>query len=126
MQQVFAHNRNEISTFAAELVFRDVPGEFLQFGWDADGLGVRGGLGVALIDAIASGVTGVSPPPVCLCLLAADGLAFRLAAAALAVAYSWIGIEPLQTIPAGALPGSRHPPLSACRSGGQLSVGTGG
>jgi hypothetical protein len=29
MQQVFAHNRNEINAFAAELVFRDVPGEFL-------------------------------------------------------------------------------------------------
>jgi len=28
-QQVFAHNRNEINAFAAELVFRDVPGEFL-------------------------------------------------------------------------------------------------
>ena len=33
VQQVFAHNRNEINAFAAELVFRDVPGKFLQWGW---------------------------------------------------------------------------------------------
>jgi hypothetical protein len=68
---------------------------------------------VALIDAVAGGVTGVSPPPVCLRLLAADGLAFRLAAGALAVADPWIRIEPPQTIPAGALPQSGHPLLSA-------------
>jgi hypothetical protein len=68
---------------------------------------------VALIDAVAGAVAGVSPPPVCLRLLAADGLAFRLAAAALAIAYTWIRIEPPQTIPAGALPQSGHPLLSA-------------
>ena len=114
MHQVFAHNRNEINAFAAELVFRDVPGEFLQWGRNAEGFGVGSGLGVALIDAVADGVTGVSLSPVCLCLLPADGLAFRLAAGALAVADPWIRIEPPQTIPAGALPQSGHPLLSAC------------
>jgi len=114
VQQVFTHNRNEINAFAAELVFRDVPGEFLQWGWDAEGFGVGSRLGVALIDAVGGGVAGVSPPPVCLCFLAADGLAFRLAAGALAVADSWVRIEPPQTIPAGALPQSGHPLLSAC------------
>jgi hypothetical protein len=29
VQQVFTHNHNEINAFAAELVFRDIPGEFL-------------------------------------------------------------------------------------------------
>ena len=114
MQQVFTHNHNEINAFGAELVFRDVPGEFLQWGGNAEGLGVGGGLRVALIDAVAGGVAGVSPPPVCLCLLPADRLAFLLAAAALPVAHPWIRIEPPQTIPAGALPQSGHPLLSAC------------
>ena len=126
MQQVFAHNRNEISAFAAELVFCEVPGEFLQWGWDGEGVGVGIGGGVALIDAVGGGVAGVSPPPVCLCFLAADGLAFGLAAGALAVADSWVRIEPPQTIPAGALPQSGHPLLSARLSGGQLFVGRGG
>ena len=85
----------------------------MQWGWDAEGFGVGSGRRVALIDAVAGGVTGVSPPPVCLRLLAADGLAFRLAAGALAVADPWIRIEPPQTIPAGALPQSGHPLLSA-------------
>jgi hypothetical protein len=49
VQQVFAHNRNEISAFAAELVFCEVPGEFLQWGWDGEGVGVGIGGGVALI-----------------------------------------------------------------------------
>jgi hypothetical protein len=126
VQQVFAHNRNEISAFAAELVFCEVPGEFLQWGWDGEGVGVGIGGGVALIDAVGGGVAGVSPPPVCLCFLAADGLAFGLAAGALAVADSWVRIEPPQTIPAGALPQSGHPLLSARLSGGQLFVGRGG
>ncbi|MFN9754391.1 MAG: hypothetical protein ACK55L_03220, partial [bacterium] len=126
MQQVFAHNRNEISAFAAELVFCEVPGEFLQWGWDGEGVGVGIGGGVALIDAVGGGVAGVSPPPVCLCFLAADGLAFGLAAGALAVADSWVRIEPPQAIPAGALPQSGHPLLSARLSGGQLFVGRGG
>jgi hypothetical protein len=81
---------------------------------------------VALIDAVTGGVAGVLPPPVCLCFLAADGLAFRLAATPLAVAYPWIRIEPPQAVPAGALPRSGHPPLSVRHSGGQLFVGTGG
>ncbi|MFN9541741.1 MAG: hypothetical protein ACK59B_00940, partial [Alphaproteobacteria bacterium] len=126
MQQVFAHNRNEISAFAAELVFCEVPGEFLQWGWDGEGVGVGIGGGVALIDAVGGGVAGVSPPPVCLCFLAADGLALGLAAGALAVADSWVRIEPPQAIPAGALPQSGHPLLSARLSGGQLFVGRGG
>ena len=126
MQQVFAHNRNEISAFAAELVFCEVPGEFLQWGLDGEGVGVGIGGGVALIDAVGGGVAGVSPPPVCLCFLAADGLALGLAAGALAVADSWVRIEPPQTIPAGALPQSGHPLLSARLSGGQLFVGRGG
>ena len=93
-EQVFTHKRNEISAFAAELVFCDVPGEFLQWGWDAEGFGVGRGCGVSLIDAVGGGVTGISPPPVCLCGLAADGLAFRLAAGSLAVADPWVRIEP--------------------------------
>ena len=126
MHQVFAHNRNEINAFAAELVFRQVPREFLQWGWNAEGFGVGSGRGMALIDAVAGGVTGVSSSPVCLCLLTAHGLALRFAAAALAVAHPWIRIEPPQTIPAGALPQSGHPLLSALLSGGQLFVGTRG
>lgn len=126
MHQVFAHNRNEINAFAAELVFRQVPGEFLQWGGDAEGFGVGSGRGMALIDAVADGVTGVSPSPVCLRLLAADGLAFGFAAAALAIAYPWIRIEPPQTIPAGALPQSGHPLFIGLLSGGQLFVGRGG
>ena len=114
MHQVFAHNRNEINAFAAELVFRDVPGEFLQRGWDPEGFGVSSGRRVALIDAVAGGVAGVSLSPVCLCLLTADCLAFRFAAGALAIAYPWVWVEPPQTIPAGALPQSGHPLLSAC------------
>jgi hypothetical protein len=126
VQQVFAHNRNEISAFAAELVFREVPGEFLQWGWDGEGVGVGIRRRVALIDAVGDGVTGVSPPPVCLCLLPADGLAFRFAATALPVADPWIRIEPPQTIPAGALPRSVHPLLSPGLPSGQLFVGRGG
>ena len=125
-QQVFTHNRNKINAFGAELVFRDVPGEFIQWGRDAQGLGVGSGPGVASIDAVASRVAGVSPPPVSLCLLAADSLALRLTATPLAVAYPWIRIEPSQTVPAGALPRSGHPPLSARSSGGQLFAGMGG
>lgn len=111
--------------FAAELVFRDVPGEFLQWGWNAERFGVGSGLGVALIDAVAGAVAGALSP-VCLCLLTADGLAFGFAADALAVAHPWIRIKPPQKIPAGALPRSGHPPLSARLSRGQLFVGTGG
>ena len=126
MHQVFAHNRNEINAFAAELVFRQVPREFLQWGWNADRFGVGIGCGVALIDAVAGGVTGIAPAPVCLGLLTAAGLAFGFAAGALSIAYTWIGIEPPQTIPAGALPKSGHLPLSARLSSGQLFDGRGG
>lgn len=124
MQQVFTHNRFGLNGFAAELVFRYIPGKFLSWDWNADRFGVGIGCGLALIDAVG-GVAGVAPPPVCEDLLAADGLAFRIAADALPVAHPWIGIELPSTIPAGALPQSGHPYLSACLAGGQLFAGRG-
>jgi len=81
---------------------------------------------VSLIDAIGGGVAGVMGAPVCLSLLAADGLAFELAASFLAVAYSGIRVEPQQTIPARALPGSGHPFSSAGQWKGQLFASRGG
>ena len=53
-----AHNRNEISALAGELVFRQVPGKSVQ-GWGrAERFGV--GVLVALLEAIGDGVGGIA------------------------------------------------------------------
>ena len=111
---VFVINRNELNAFPAELIFAMSQGSF------CNGAGTRRGA-----ESIEDSEWR-SPPPVCLCILPADGLAFRLPATAPAVADPWIQIEPSKTIPAGALPRSRHPPLSARQPGGQLFAGTAG
>lgn len=74
-------------------------------GQDTERFGVGSGRGVALIDAVAGGVTGVSPPPVCLCLLVAGRLAFGTTATSLALAHPRVWIEPPQADPARPFPG---------------------
>ena len=125
-EEEYVHNGNEISVFASELFFCEVPGELMQRGRDAEGFGFGVGVGVSLIDAVGGGVAGVLGAPVCLWLFAADGLAFGLTAGSLAVAWSRIGVEPPQASPARGLPGSGHPYPSAGHWKGQLLASKGG
>jgi hypothetical protein len=76
---------------------------------------------MALIDAIGSGVARVIPAPVCLGFLAAGGLACGVRAGALSGDDSRIRIEPPPTDPAGPLPVSGHPRLSASLAGVNFS-----
>lgn len=107
-----AHNRNEISAFAAELVFREIPGELVQGRGDPKRLRLCCLIVVALVDSVCGGVAGVLLAPDCLGFLAPGGLAVRVTAGSLTIAYSRIRIEPPQADPAGALPGSGHAPSS--------------
>ena len=110
IEQEYAHNRNEINAFAAELVFREVPGELVQGRRDTERFRLWWGLGVALIDSVGCAVAGVSRSPVGLGFLTPGGLTGGVTAGPLAISYSRIRIEPSQADPTGAFPGSGHAP----------------
>jgi len=113
-----AHNSNEISALAGELVFRHVPGKSVQ-GWGrAEWFGVR--VLVALLEAIGGGVGGIAGAPTGLGPLAPGLLAVRLAAGALAIADSVIRLEPPAADPAGPLPGIGHAGTSSSARVGQF------
>jgi len=113
-----AHNRNEISALAAELVFRQVPGKSIQ-GWrHTERFSVR--VLVALLEASGGDVAGITGAPTGLCFLAPGLLAVRLAAGVLAVADSVIRLEPPAADPAGSLPGIGHAGTSSAGWVGQF------
>jgi hypothetical protein len=89
-----AYNPKEISSFAPELVFRQIPGKSVERGRHPQGLRRRLG-GIAELDAIGRRVAAIRRPPPCLRLLAPRRLAFRLAARPLPYPYSRIGREPV-------------------------------
>jgi hypothetical protein len=103
-----SHNANEISTLQAELVFRDVPGKLVERRWHSQQLGGFGLRRGALIDSPCDGVAGVPITPVCLGLLTARRLAFRLPASALPASHSRVRPEPPATDGARSLPGLGH------------------
>jgi hypothetical protein len=103
-----SHNANEISTLQAELVFRDVPGKLVERRWHSQQLGGFGLRRGALIDSPCDGVAGVPITPVCLGLLTARRLAFRLPASALPASHSRVRPEPPATDRARSLPGLGH------------------
>jgi hypothetical protein len=96
---------------AAELVFRDVPGKFVQRGGYAEWFRVRPA--VALIDPVGCGVACILSAPTHLGFLPADGLAFEVTAGSLALSHSRIRIKPPLADPAGFLPGIGHVPSSS-------------
>ena len=105
-QEKSAQKPNEISSFAAELVFRHIPGKLVQRRGDSQRFRLRRRLWrVALIDAISGSVAGVAVTPTGLCFLAACRLAFRRGAGSLAIAYSLVRQKPLPADPAGFLSG---------------------
>jgi hypothetical protein len=103
-----AHDANEISTLRPELVFRQIPGKFVQRRGDAQWFGGRIGLGSALLDAICGRVVRVATPPIGLGFPAANLLAVRLAAGALALAHPSVRAEPPSADRAGSLPSLGH------------------
>lgn len=105
--QECSHNTNEIRALRPELVFREVPGELVQWGrqtqrfrWVA--------LCLALLEPVRRRVVQVPAPPVRLRLLPAFHLALRLSADMLPVSYSWVRPKPPPAYCAGPLPGVRH------------------
>jgi hypothetical protein len=79
-QEKCAHNPNEISAFAPELVFRQIPGKLVQRGRNPERFR-RCGLGrVALVDAVGGSVAGIAVSPTGLGLLTAGLLAVGLTA----------------------------------------------
>jgi hypothetical protein len=114
VEEECTHNPNKISAFAAELVFREIPGESAQGCGDAERFGRRGRVrGIALVNSAGGRVAGVALAPTGLRFLPARGLAFRLTASSLALADSGVQIEPPPADPAGFLPGFGHEPSSA-------------
>lgn len=108
-QEKSTHKPNEISAFAAELVFRHLPGKLVQRGGDSQrfrGPGRR--RRVALIDTVGGPVAGVVVTPTGLCFLPARRLAFRFGAGSLALHYSRVRQKPLPADPARSLPGFGH------------------
>ena len=121
-QEKSAHKPNEISAFAAELVFRHLPGKLVQRGGDSQrfrGPGRR--RRVALIDTVGGPVAGVVVTPTGLCFLPAHSLAFRFGAGSLALAYSRVRQKPLPADPARFLPGFGHSCPSSSRDFGENS-----
>ena len=108
-QEKCANNPNEISAFATELVFREVPGKLVQRGRDTQRFGVFGGVRpMALVDPVGDSVTGVAGSPTGLGFLAAGLLAVRPIAGSLTLADSRVRTEPPPADPARFLPGFGH------------------
>src|SRR5215831_2337118 len=102
-----AHNPKEISGFAAELVFRHVPGKSVQWRRHTQRLR-RPFLRAALLETIAGGIVPVLGPPLSLRFLPPRRLAFRLTARLLTRADPRIGTEPAAADQAGSLPEGGH------------------
>ena len=119
-----AQNANEVSALASELVFREIPGKSVQRRWGAERFG--GLILVALGDSMGGRVAGVAGAPTGLRLLAADSLAVRFTASALAVADSNVWPEPSPADPARSLPGIGHARSWSPRPSGQLLASFGG
>jgi hypothetical protein len=120
-EDYYSHNPNEISLLSAELVFREVPGEWVQRRRQSHGFRRLRLLRCTPVNPPGDGImftpagpvgrgqrcTPVNPPgdgiarvpaaPVCLRLLSAGSLTLRLAASPLTVSYSRIRPEPLAT-----------------------------
>jgi hypothetical protein len=103
-----SHNANEISALRAELVFRDVPGELVQWGGQPQWFRTRWGLDLALVETVSDGVVCIPAPPSGLGLLPSRGLAFPLPAGMLAVSYSGVRPEPPTADRARFLPERGH------------------
>ena len=112
--QECAHNSQEISGFAAELVFREVPGKLVQWGGNTQRLW-RPFLGDSPLETIAGGVVRVLRTPPRLGPSPSRRLALRLTASMLALPDPRIRTEPVATDGAGSLPESGHrDPSSPC------------
>ena len=105
--QECAHNCKEISCFAADLVFRDIPGKSVQRSWHTQQLR-NPFLCAAPLHTIAGRVVRVLRPPTSLGLFPARPLALPLTARVLTRADPRIGTEPAAADGTGSLPGSGH------------------
>ena len=118
-----SHNANEISALQAELVFRDVPGKLVERCGHSQRLGGFGWRRGTLIDSPCDGIAGVPITPVCLGLLAARRLAFRVPAGTLPASHSRVRPEPPATDGARSLPGLGHRDPSSSSRSGRLETG---
>jgi hypothetical protein len=98
----------------SQLVFREVPGQSVQWRRGAEGFG--GLILIALDDAVGGCIAGVAGAPTGLRLLTPGFLAIRLLAGALAVADAVVWTEPSPTDPARSLPGIGHARPSSSKS----------
>jgi len=106
--QECCQNGNEISAMGSELVFRELPGKLVQGGRHPQHLRWRLGWRRPLIDPVGDGVAWVTAAPTGLGLLPALGLASRLPAGVLPVAYSRVWPEPSPADRTRSLPGIWH------------------
>ncbi len=106
--QKCCQNRNEISALGPELVFRELPGKLVQ--WSRYPQPLRRWLGWRRppIDPVGDGVARVTTAPTGLSLLPALGLASRLPAGVLPVAYSRVWPKPPPADRTRSLPGIWH------------------
>ncbi len=112
--QKCAHNAKEISNFAAQLVFRHVPGKSVQRRGHSQRLRLSF-LHTALLDTIAGGIVRVLRPPLSLSLLPSRRLALRLTTCPLTHSDPRMGTEPAAADGTGSLPGSGHRDSSSLR-----------
>jgi hypothetical protein len=112
--QECAHNSKKISRFAAELVFRDIPGKSVQWAANAQRLR-RPLLCAALLETIAGGVVRVLRPPSSLSLFPSRRLALRLTACPLTYSHPRMGTEPPAADGTGSLRRSGHRDSSSTR-----------
>ncbi len=120
-----SHNTNEISALGSELVFRELPGQLVQWRghsqWFWRGLCLRR----ALVNPPGDGVARVPVAPTGLGLLSPRGLAFRFPAGLLAVSYSRVRPEPPAAHRTRSLPGLWHGDASwspRLATGGALQI----
>ena len=132
--QECAHNAKEISAFAAELVFRDVPGKSVQRSGHTQRFR-RPFLGAAPLETIAGGIIRILRPPLSLGLLPSRRLTLRLTACALTLSDPRMGTEPTVADGTGSFPGSGHrglssphpyPPVGQIKFGGSFLESEGG
>ena len=112
--QKCAHNAKEISSFAAGLIFRDVPGKSVQRSGHTQRLRLPF-LCAAPLETIAGGIIRVLRPPLSLGLVPSHPLALRLTARPLTHSNPWMGTEPATADRTGSLPGSGHRDSSSPR-----------
>ncbi len=113
-----SHNANEISALGSELVFRELPGQLVQWRGHSQRFRRWWGLCRAPVHPPGEAIAPVPAAPTCLRLLPTSDLTFRLGAGPLPDSYSPIRPEPAAADGTWFLPGLWHSDDSSLSSRG--------